>query len=76
MKTDLIQALTTTDHFVDVNKMVDLGSGSQREAAPKTPIERSVRHESLPAAEDIKKVERRLASDEKKAMKKPDALDS
>lgn len=32
MKTELIQSLTeTSDHFADVGKMVDLGSGSQRE---------------------------------------------
>lgn len=77
------------DHFVDVNKMVDLGSGSQRnesaissehitnnEAVRKTLLERGIRPESLPAAEDVKKVERRLASDEKKSLKIPDVLDS
>jgi DNA-damage-inducible protein D len=47
------------DHFVDVNKLVDLGSGSQQ---------------SLPAAEDVKKVERRLASDEEKSLKNPEGL--
>jgi len=71
-----------SDHFVDVNKMVDLGSGSQREhitnneAVRKTLLERGIRPELLPPAEDVKKVERRLASEEKKTLKKPDALDS
>ena len=39
-------------------------------------LERGIRPETLPAAEDVKKVERRLASDEKKALKKPDGLGS
>lgn len=91
------------DHFVGVNKMVDLGSGSQREiedifnarqhvmtnesaissehitnnqAVRKTLLERGIRPETLPAAEDVKKVERRLASEEKKSLKKPDGLES
>jgi DNA-damage-inducible protein D len=49
---------------------------TNNEAVRKTLLERGIRPESLPAAEDIKKVERRLASDEKKALKNPDALDS
>lgn len=46
------------------------------EAVRKTLLERGIRPESLPAAEDVKKVERRLASEEKKSLKNPDALDS
>ena len=46
------------------------------EAVRKTLLDRGIRPESLPAAEDVKKVERRLASEEKKSMKNPDALDS
>lgn len=49
---------------------------TNNEAVRKTLIERGIHPESLPAAEDIKKVERRLASDEKKALNNPDALDS
>jgi hypothetical protein len=77
-------------HFVDVNKMVDLGSGSllgseaaisrehvtNSEAVRKTLLDRGIRPESLPAAEDVKKVERRLESDQKKSLKNPDSLDS
>jgi hypothetical protein len=33
-----------------------------------------IRPESLPVAEDVKKVERRLASDEKKSLKNPDTI--
>ncbi len=39
-----------------------------------TLLERGIRPEHLPAAEDVRKVERRLASAEKKSLKDPDAL--
>lgn len=42
----------------------------------KTLLERGIRPESLPPAEDVKKVERRLLSKDKKVLKKPDGLDS
>lgn len=77
METTQIQLLTQTfeghavaDHFADVGKMVDLGSGSQ------TMLTRGIRPEALPPAEDVKKVQRRLTSDEKKALKNPDTLDA
>jgi DNA-damage-inducible protein D len=40
-----------------------------------TLINRGIRPESLPPAEDVQKVKRRLASDEKKALKNPDKLE-
>lgn len=45
-------------------------------AVRKTLLERGIRPESLPPVEDVKKVERRLLSEDKKALKMPDALDS
>lgn len=48
---------------------------TNNEAVRKTLLERGIRPENLPAAEDVKKVERRLASEEKKSLKNPDALD-
>jgi len=40
-----------------------------------TLLSRGIRPESLPPAEDVKKVERRLTSEEKKALKNPDRLE-
>ena len=44
-------------------------------AVRQTLLSRGIRPENLPPAEDVKKVERRLTSDEKKALKNPDTLD-
>lgn len=49
---------------------------TNNQAVRKTLVERGIRPESLPPAEDIKKLERRIASQEKKALKSPDSLDS
>jgi len=48
---------------------------TNNEAVRKTLLERGIRPESLPAAEDVKKVERRIASEDKKSLKNPGALD-
>jgi DNA-damage-inducible protein D len=49
---------------------------TNNKAVRNTLLERGIRPESLPPAEDVKKVERRLASEEKKSLKNPDALGS
>jgi DNA-damage-inducible protein D len=49
---------------------------TNNQAVRKTLLERGIRPESLPPAEDVKKVERRLASDDKKSLKNPDILDN
>ena len=49
---------------------------TNNQAVRQTLIDRGIRPESLSAAEDVKKVERRLASDEKKSTKNPDSLNS
>lgn len=48
---------------------------TNNEAVRQTLLNRGIRPEVLPAAEDVKKVERRLASVEKKSLKNPDKLD-
>ena len=47
---------------------------TNNQAVRKTLLERGIRPESLHPAEDVKKVERRLASEAKKTLKNPDAL--
>ena len=47
---------------------------TNNQAVRKTLLERGIRPETLPAVEDVKKVERRLTSDEKKSLKNPDSL--
>lgn len=48
---------------------------TNNDAVRRTLLERGIRPESLPPAEDVKKVERRLASEEKKSLRNPDALE-
>ncbi|MFZ4693616.1 MAG: DNA damage-inducible protein D [Verrucomicrobiia bacterium] len=47
---------------------------TNNQAVRKTLLERGIRPETLPVAEDVKKVERRLASEEKEVLRKPDGL--
>lgn len=44
-------------------------------AVRQTLLQRGIRPESLPPAEDVKKVERRLAAEARKSLKNPDGLD-
>ncbi len=48
---------------------------TNNQAVRETLINRGIRPENLPPAEDVKKVERRLVSTEKKALKNPDGLE-
>jgi DNA-damage-inducible protein D len=43
-------------------------------AVRNTLLERGIQPETLPAAEDVKKVERRLATEKEKSLEKPDSL--
>ena len=49
---------------------------TNNDAVRKTLLGRGIRPESLPPAEDVKKVERRLTSADKKSLENPDALES
>ena len=49
---------------------------TNNKAVRDTLLSRGIQPESLMPAEDVKKVERRLLSEDKKALKKPDALDT
>lgn len=48
---------------------------TNNQAVRNTLLNRGIHPENLPPAEDVKKVERRLASDEKQVLKNPDTLD-
>jgi len=64
------------EHAMSSEAAISREHVTNNEAVRKTLLNRGIRPESLPAAEDMKKVERRIASDEKKSLKNPDALDS
>lgn len=53
---------------------ISLEHVTNNQAVRNTLLERGIRPESLPPAEGVKKVERRLASEEKKSLKDPDSL--
>ena len=48
---------------------------TNNQAVRETLLSRGIRPESLPPVEDIKKVERRLTSDEKQVLKNPETLE-
>ncbi len=78
---------SVNDHFADVSKIVDIGSGAERKIEDimltryacyliaqngdprKVLTDRGIKPEELPPAEDIKKLERRVKSEEKKLPK-------
>ena len=71
-----ITIFNTREHQLASERAISNEHISNNEAVRNTLLERGIRPESLPAAEDVKKVERRLAAEEKKSLKNPDALDS
>ena len=71
-----ITIFNARQHRMDSETAISKEHITNNEAVRQTLLERGIRPESLPAAEDVKKVERRLASEEKKSLKNPDALDS
>lgn len=73
-------ATEITIHNARVNKMQSEGEISDEHvtnnnAVRQTLLSRGIRPEELPPAEDVKKVERRLASVEKKSLKNPEKLE-
>ena len=71
-----ITIFNAREHGLNNEQAISHEHITNNEAVRRTLLERGIRPEHLPAAEDVRKVERRLASDQKKALKKPDALDS
>jgi DNA-damage-inducible protein D len=71
-----ITIFNTREHQLGSERAISKEHITNNEAVRKTLLERGIRPEKLPPAEDVKKLERRLASENKKALKTPDSLDS
>ena len=71
-----ITIFNARQHGMQSESVISSEHITNNEAVRKTLLERGIRPESLPPAEDVKKVERRLASEEKKSLKNPGALGS
>ena len=71
-----ITIFNARQHGMQSESVISSEHITNNEAVRKTLLERGIRPESLPPAEDVKKVERRLASEEKKCLKNSDALSS
>jgi len=71
-----ITIFNSREHKLASESAISREHTTNNEAVRNTLVERGIRPEHLPAAEDVKKVERRLASEEKKSLNNPDSLDS
>lgn len=70
-----ITIFNTRAHQLGTERAISTEHITNNDAVRNTLLSRGIRPESLPAAEDVKKVERRLTSEDKKALKKPGTLD-
>ena len=71
-----ITIFNARQHQMGSETTISLEHIANNEAVRKTLLERGIRPEALPPAEDVKKTERRLSAEDKKSLKNPDALDS
>ena len=71
-----ITIFNARQHHLATERAISNEHITNNEAVRNTLLERGIRPESLPPSEDVRKVERRLAAEEKKSLKNPDALDS
>ena len=69
-----ITIFNAKEHGMTTEQAISKEHVTNNEAVRKTLIDRGITPETLPPAEDVKKVERRLESEKKKSLKKPDAL--
>ncbi len=70
-----ITIFNAREHRMTTEPAISREHITNNEAVRKTLLERGIRPETLPAAEDVKKVERRLATEEKKSLENPAPLD-
>ena len=71
-----ITILNANQHQMGSEGAVSREHITNNEAVRRTLLERGIRPEALPPAEDVKKTERRLSTEDRKSLKNPDALDS
>jgi len=71
-----ITIFNAREHGMQTESAISSEHITNNQAVRKTLLERGIRPESLPAVEDVKRVARRLASEEKQSLNNPDALPS
>ena len=71
-----ITIFNARQHGMTTESRISQEHVTNNDAVRQTLLQRGIRPESLPPAEDLKKVERRLASDDKKSLQNPDCLDA
>ena len=71
-----ITIFNAREHQLSTEEGISREHVRNNQAVRKTLLDRGIRPESLPPAEDLKKVERRVASEEKQSLKNPESLDS
>ena len=69
-----ITIFNAKEHVMTTEQAISQEHITNNEAVRKTLLERGIAPEKLPPAEDVKKVERRLASEKKKSLKEPGSL--
>lgn len=69
-----ITIFNAREHGMSTESEISKEHITNNKAVRNTLIERGIQPENLPPAEDVKKVERRLASEAKKSLKNPDGL--
>ncbi len=70
-----ITIFNAREHKMSTEAAISREHITNNSAVRKTLLARGIRPETLPAAEDVKKVERRVASEDKKSLKNPKSLD-
>lgn len=63
------------EHRISSEQAISVEHVTNNEAVRSILLERGIRPENLPAAEDVKKVERRLTAEQKQSLNKPDSLE-
>jgi DNA-damage-inducible protein D len=69
-----ITIFNAREHGMGSESAISREHVTNNQAVRNTLLERGIRPETLPAAEDVKKVERRLASEERKSLKNPEGI--